>query len=533
MVNPNLVRTWEALARRRCELVGGLVQDGMTNGTYGRWWETRGFVVVIVLLSAVPLLWPALPPLSDLAGHMGRWHIAMTLPSSPDLQRYYTYHATLIPNLGMDLLVPVLAQMIGIEPATKLAVTLIPMLTAAGLLWAAREAHGRIPPTAIFAVPLAYAWPFQFGFVNFALSQALAFCALALWIRLGRQDRLVLRAIVFVPIACAVWVSHSFGWGLLGLMAAGAEVARLRETGRHWPLALGLAALHCASLALPLVMMVMSIGKGAGGLGATDWFDVSTKTLWLLSMLRDRWQWFDLLSLLPLVAILYVGLRSPRLGMAPLLGWPALLCLGAFVILPRLLMGGAYVDMRIAPATAMLALIAIRPSDTAMSRIVATMAVAFVLVRLAGTTISFAERSIEQQRELAAIAVIPRGAAVLSLIARPCNGVWSDLRRDHLPGLAIVRRDVFSNDQWAIEGQQSLGIRYQIAAPYTVDPTQSVYPAVCSEVGSDFATAIAQFPRAAFTHVWTIGFPPGAAKAADLRLIWSNGGSTLYRVERR
>jgi hypothetical protein len=510
-----------------------MMQDDRVDAAEVRWWETRRFAVALILLSAVPLLWPALPPLGDLPGHMGRWHIAMALPTSPDLQRFYTYHWTLMPNLGMDLLVPALARLFGLEPATKLAVIAIPMLTVAGLLWVAREAHGRVPPTAIFALPLAYAWPFQFGFVNFALSQALAFCALALWIRLGRQDRLIARALVFVPISCAVWISHSFGWGLLGLMAAGAELARYRAAGRRWPVSLGFAAFQCASLAMPLIVMIASVGKSAGGLGADDWFDVPIKTLWLLSLFRDRWQWFDLLSLMPLVLILYVALRSRRMGFSPLLGWPALLCLGAFVVLPRLLMGGAYVDMRMAPAAVMLALIAIRPTDAARSQMLVTMALVFVLVRLTGTTASFAERSAEQQRELAAIEVIPHGAAVLSLIARPCNGAWTDLRRDHLPGVAVVRRDIFTNDQWAIEGQQSLGIRYTIAKPYTVDPSQSVYPAICSEVGSNFATAIAQFPRAAFTHVWTIGFPPGAAKAADLRLIWTNGGSSLYRLERR
>ncbi|WP_380778882.1 hypothetical protein [Sphingomonas sp. R86520] len=508
------------------------MRNEMVDAAGVRWWETRRFAVAMILLSAVPLLWPALPPLGDLPGHMGRWHIAMALPTSPDLQRYYAYHWALIPNLGMDLLVPALTRLFGLEPATKLAVMAIPMLTVAGILWTAREAHGRVPPTAIFALPLAYAWPFQFGFVNFALSQALAFCALAMWIRLGRQDRLMVRAIVFVPISCAVWISHSFGWGLLGLMAAGADLARYRVAGRRWPVALGLAAFQCASLAMPLLIMIASAGKGAGGLGAADWFNVPIKTLWLLSLFRDRWQWFDLLSLLPLILVLYFALRSRRMGFSALLGWPALLCLAAFVVLPRLLMGGAYVDMRMAPAAMMLGLIAIRPTDAGWSRMLAAMAVGFALIRLTGTTASFAERSIEQQRELAAIAALPQGAAVLSLVARPCNGAWTDLRRDHLPGLAIVRRDAFTNEQWAIEGQQALHIRYKIAAPYTSDPSQSVYPSICPDIGSNFATAIAHFPRAAFTHVWTIGFPPGAAKAADLRLIWTNGQSTLYRVVR-
>ncbi|MDQ0837715.1 hypothetical protein [Sphingomonas faeni] len=98
--------------------------------------------------------------------------------------------------------------------------------------------------------------------------------------------------------------------------------------------------------------------------------------------------------------------------------------------------------------------------------------------------------------------------------------------------IAMALPTSFTNEQWAIDGQQALHIRYAVAAPYTVDPSQSVYPSICPEIGSDFATAIAHFPRAAFTHVWTIGFPPGAAKARDLRVIWTNGNSTLYRVAR-
>ena len=511
--------------------------DGVI-GSSAPWWERRWFLATLVAAAAVPLIWPSLPPLSDLPGHMGRWHIAMALRDTPDLARYYAFQWALIPNLGMDLLVPALARVFGFEAATKLAVMGIPVLTVIGLLWAAREAHGRVPPTAILAVPLAYAWPFQFGFVNFALSQALAFCALAVWIRWAREGRFAMRAVAFVPIAFVLWVSHSFGWGMFGLMAAAAELARMRAAGRGWGAALGTMILQCLPLLGPVIIMAAQAGYGAGagavGLGASDWFNAPIKALWLLSLFRDRWQAFDLLSLVPLVLLLYVVVRSPDWGFSRFLGWPAFACLAAFIVLPRLLMGGAYVDMRIAPAAMILALVAIAPPiATRAERTTALLAVLVGAVRLGSTTLSFAERSAEQQRELAAITAIPRGAAVLSLIARPCGNAWTDLRRDHLPGLAIVRRDVFTNDQWVIAGQQLLSIRHQVAAPYLTDPSQSVYPAQCPGAGSNFKAAIAGFPRAAFTHVWTIGFPPGAAHAADLRVVWTNGRSTLYRVAGR
>jgi hypothetical protein len=98
--------------------------------------------------------------------------------------------------------------------------------------------------------------------------------------------------------------------------------------------------------------------------------------------------------------------------------------------------------------------------------------------------------------------------------------------------MAIVRRDVFTNEQWDLEGQQLLRIRYRAAQPYLADPSQLVYPSVCAVMGSRFGTAIRTFPRAAFTHVWTIGFPPGRAHSPDLQLIWTDGNSAVYRVRR-
>ncbi len=481
---------------------------------------------------AVPLLWPALPPLADLPGHMARWHIAMTLHDSADLQRYYAYRWAVIPNLGMDLLVPALASVFGLELATKLAVLVIPVMTAGGLLWVAREAHGRVPPTALFALPLVYAWPFQFGFVNFALSQGLAFCAFALWLRMGRQQRFGARAVVFVPVACVLWVAHSFGWGMFGLMTAGAELARLRAERRTWPAALVNAALQCLPLTLPVVFMVL--GPRGAGLGGGDWFNWSVKLLWVVGMFRDRWEHFDVLSVVPLLVVLCIGARVPRLGMTSIIGWPALLCLAAFLVLPRLFMGGSYVDMRMTPAATMLAIIAIRPASghAGLGRMLAWTGLAFLVVRLAVGTVSFVEWSHAEQRELAAIDAIPRGAAVLALVAHTCKPPWSDPRRDHLAGLAIVRRDVFVNEQWALDGQQLLRIRHPVPLAFRSDPSQLVFPQACPIVGSRLVSAIAAFPRSAFTHVWTIGFPPGAAKARDLRLVWSNGQSALYRVVR-
>ena len=77
--------------------------------------------------------------------------------------------------------------------------------------------HGRIPPTVFFALPFIYGFPFLFGFVNFALSVALAFLAFGLWLqaRTARAHE-ASRSWLFVPISLVVFFCHTYGWGCSG-----------------------------------------------------------------------------------------------------------------------------------------------------------------------------------------------------------------------------------------------------------------------------------------------------------------------------
>ncbi|HET9511946.1 MAG TPA: hypothetical protein VFO80_12435, partial [Sphingomonas sp.] len=163
-----------------------------------RWWQTRAFVVFVALATAIPLLIPDIAPLVDLPGHMARYRVQLAHGTAPWLNDWYDFRWQLIGNLGIDLLIEPMAPIFGLELSVKLILLTVPPLTAVGFLWIAREVHGRIPATALFALPLAYSYPFHFGFVNFALSMALALNAFALWLRLARLGKFRLRAVLFV-----------------------------------------------------------------------------------------------------------------------------------------------------------------------------------------------------------------------------------------------------------------------------------------------------------------------------------------------
>lgn len=490
------------------------------------WWERRGVAVLLALAFAVPLLWPEVPPLTDLPGHMARYHVALDGGATPALARAFGYQWRLIGNLGVDLALMPLGAVFGVESATRIVVALIPVLTAAAMLVLSRVVHGRIAPTALFALPLALCWPLQLGFVNFCLAMALVLWLIAGWIALAQRPGL--RAAVAVPASWLVWIAHGFAWGLAGILAFGAELALRRDRGEAWPHALGGAAIHALALATPLLAM---LGGGATAASSEGWFGLAKKLAATLSVLRDHWLTLDLASAILLLAIVYLGARDRRLGYAPVLAIPAALLSAAFVATPEVLFGAAFADARVAPYALALALLAIRPpADARLARRLALAGAAFMAVRIGAATASLSLASAAYDRELAVLPAIPRGTAVYALVRHDCDGGWDDRRLDHLPSFAILRRDAFANDQWVMAGQQLLTIRPTGAAPFDHDPSQIATDRACAAGAIDLASAVRRFPRWRYRYLWTIGFPPGRVRDARLALVWRSDTSALYRI---
>ena len=499
------------------------------------WWERRWAVAALVLLSAVPLLWPGLPPLLDLPGHMGRYRVQLEGDSSAALQHFYSFEWRLIGNLGIDLLVMPLAPLLGLELAVKLIVVAIPMLTVAGFLWVAREVHGRIPPTALLAIPFAYNYPFLFGFVNYALSMALAFLAFGLWLRLARLGRTRLRALLCVPISLLLWVCHAFGWGTLGVLAFSAELVRQYDRGLSLLDSGVRAGVHCIALAPPIALMLLWRSEAGGVTG--DWLNFDAKLDWLRMALRDRWEVFDMASLALAAGAIVWAMLSRRIAFSRNLAASVLFLSIVFFALPRIVFGSAYADMRLAPFLFAVALLAIRfpeGSSRAWRKWIAAGALAFVLVRTGGSTVSAYLYDRRYDLELAALDHVPNGARLVSFVGRQCREPWAMTRLLHLPAVALVRRRAFSNDQWTMSGAQLLDVRYRAGWPFIRDPSQVVTSRRCPrEVWMTAEEAMAHFPRDAFDYVWTIDPPPFHASFTEgLRPIWRSGTSVLYAVER-
>lgn len=503
--------------------------------TGSEWWNGRWTVPLAALTTSVPLLWPRIPPLADVPGHMASYHVSTALQYSPALQRFFDFHWQLIGNLGVDLAVVPLTTLFGVESATKLVVLAIPVLTALGLLLVARGTHGRVPATALAALPLVYNHPFIFGFVNYSLSAALALLGLAVWLRWPAGRRPVLRAATFAAIAASVWLAHAIGWVMLGTMCGAAELCARRRGGATWSRALIGTATTCLCLIAPIVLI--AFGPRADHSSAQGWLAWHDLARGGVEMLRDRWLVWDLVATALLLAL--VGAALIRLGglrLAPLALWPAVALAALFVLAPLQLNGSMFVNTRIAPYALALAIVAIDASALAPSRR-AALALGCALLcaaRLAGNTVSFGLYDASYTRELAALDHLPRGAAVLTLTEMPCRlwyNKWGEPRLEHIAGMATVRRDAFTNVLWDIKGLHLLTNRMQKAGWFRSDPSELVSSVDRCPFYSKPRAVLAGAPLGAFSHLWMIGVPPtDRPDDPRLRPIWESSDSALYEI---
>ena len=500
----------------------------------GSWWSTPWFAVLISLTLAVPLLRPAVAPLIDIYGHLARFAIDARIDSSPYFHQWFAVQWRLSGNLGMDLLVAAAEPLLDVVETTKIALIAAAVLTAAGMLAVAKEAHGRIPPSAFFALPLTFGMPFQYGFLNYTLSIAFAFPLTALWMRLGRGRRYRLRTAVFLPLGLLLWVTHVAGWGAFCVAVFAIELVTARRDGRGWPRAIWSAGLACLPLAVPTVIMLAQSGTPSAGIA--QWFSWLLKLFFVAAILRDQHLGFDIASVMLLYGLVLCGLRGAGFRMEARLACASGLLFCVFLLMPGMVMGSSFTDMRLLPCALALAILSLSPTTTNHRHLtmIAIAALAFLGTRLAVQTVSWARLEDRLQDQLAAIDHIPRGSRVVALADLPCEAQWTSRRMDHLGMMAIVRRDAFVNGLWDIPSSQ-LRIHRPEAGGFVYAGSQALFAPGCRyDEGYDLQRALATIPYAAFDFVWLIDTPRVKWPTdARLRLVWSTDRGALYRIVHR
>ena len=221
----------------------------------------------LTLLISIPIWTHPLPPLSDYVNHLARMHVIATLSSNPQLANFYEINWQVIPNLTMDLIVPMLARVMNIYLAGQVYIVTMFALIISGTLALNRVLIGRWSALPLFAFPLLYNYVFLVGLMNYIFGIGVALWALAGWIAV-RERAWPIRLVLSTACVVLLFFCHLSALGVYGIGLLSFEILRLWEGRRVlWPvrvvdfIASGLPFLAAAPLlnASPTMQLVSGI----------------------------------------------------------------------------------------------------------------------------------------------------------------------------------------------------------------------------------------------------------------------------------
>ena len=422
------------------------VNDQNNGGTVMRW-----AIVALALAACLPFLFTAYPQMTDYPSHLARYYVMLDGGQNAMLDRYYSFEWALAGNLGADILMVPIGQLLGVENAAWLIGFLLAPLTGLGIVTVEWTLRRHLGFGSVLALVTIWSPAMIMGFYNFCLSVALALFAFALWVKLEHWRW---RWAVFLLIAPIIWICHVSGWGVLGILVFGYEWHRRK----HWR-----AALAPWPLFPPFLLFLAGSANPGLSYGNNP---VAYKIGIWFKALRDQSLTFDILTLAALLGALLIALRARKIDGR--LGWAALALFVLTFAMPRHLGGGDYADWRLIAVALMIGSLSI---DWKAPRWMVLAVAALFLGRLTVTTIAWHQSSDELEHALQAMDALPRGARVAGAVVVPA-AQWASDPFEHAPSYATVRRDALVNSHFAVPGVHMLQVKE--GGRGFVDPSQRI-----------------------------------------------------------
>jgi hypothetical protein len=417
-----------------------------------------GFALLLVL-ALVPLFSVRVPPLLDYPNHLARMHILLDAGRSVDLARAYEIRWSLLPNLAMDAVVPLLAHIMPLDLAGRAFIGLALALMAAGVVLVHRvSTRGwSLWPLAVFL--LLYNRILLWGFVNYLAGLGVALIGLAAWI--GLEHRPARRFCAVAAAALVAYFCHLVAFGLLVLMIGGVELPtlwRALRAGRARAVAriLGMILLP---LLPPVLLWLAAWRPGPGDGGGLAWANPLRKFDLLFSVFDDYSRPFDVAGFAVLVLALAVGFQRRRLVLDMRLGMALAVLVLAYLLMPARLLGGSGVDHRLPIMLCLLLVAASRPVGWSRRTGIAVAAglTALFVARMALVEAAWLRADRVYRPILAAFDRLPPGTK-LAVASGPGAAGAGDLPLLHLPTYAIISADAFVPTEFTYAGQQPLAL---------------------------------------------------------------------------
>jgi hypothetical protein len=413
----------------------------------------------MILLISIPIWTHPLPPLSDYVNHLARMHVMATLAKNPQLAGFYNVHWQVIPNLTMDMIVPLLARIMNIYLAGQAFIVLMFALIISGTLALNRALIGRWSALPLFAFPLLYNYIFLVGLMNYIFGIGVALWALASWVAV-RERTWPIRLSVSTACVIILFFCHLSALGIYGVGLLSFEILRLwQQRLEPWPariadfLMSGLPFLAAAPLlyASPTMQLVSGI-----------YWDQRGKTDGLMFVISD----YSDIAAFALVTVMVVStvwaLRHRILRFHPLVF--VLLMVGAavYLALPRVMFDTYMTDQRVPIGIAFMIFAC---GDLELRRRMVRRAFLVVLIilisaRLIEIDLNWSQLSDSTSQFRSSVRRIVPGSKVFVAYADNAGGDdVRDLGLVHAACIATIERSALVTTLFTVAGKQVLHAR--------------------------------------------------------------------------
>ena len=418
------------------------------------------FSVVLLAVASIPIATHQLPPLSDYVNHLARTHVIDAIGTDPDLGRYYGVEWQIIPNLMIDLIVPVLHRFMSVYLAGQIFIIAAFVLIASGALVFSRALNGRWSPLPLVALPLLYNGVLLVGVMNYVFGIGFAFWALAAWITL-RESAWPWRFAVSAAFAFVLFFCHLFAAGVYGLGLLALELHRL-WLRRNEPWAPRLAEFFATGIPFVPLAALLVASPTWDAPGSPAFWEFSGKLQGLVAVFNVYYLPVSGFLLATATAGAVYAFRRGILKFNAA-GW-AILAVGcvAYLALPRAMFGAHLADQRlpIAIAFMLVGCVEIDLRDRATRYGFVVLVAALLAVRVAEVQLVWNHLDRGTNEFFHSVEKIKRGARVLVVYGDRSTGKEvSDLNLVHAASLAVIERSALVSSEFTVKGKQILHAR--------------------------------------------------------------------------
>ena len=489
------------------------------------------------LVAAIPVITHPLPPMTDYVNHLARMHVIATVDRDPDLGRFYQIEWQVIPNLMMDLVVPLLHRFMNIYLAGQLYTLATLMLIMSGTVALNRALFSSWSVLPLVAFPLLYNHVFLIGVMNYVFGIGLALWGLTLWVWL-RERCWWLRLPVSAAFVLALFFCHLFAVGLYGMALLAFELWRLWQV-RDRPLARRIIDFVATGLPfLPIVPLLLK--SPTWQLSGENYWEHQGKIDGLTFIIEV---YSDIVAFALTAIVGTAAVWAARRGLLRLhpLGWVLLVVGGLiYMVMPRVLFATYMADQRlpIAVAFMVIACAHLELRHRLVRRGFLVMLLVLLVVRVMEVDVAWAQLSRTTLDFRDSVKRIKRGSAVLVAYADRSGGEdVRDLGLVHAACLAMIERSALVTTAFTVQGKQVMHVRPAYSAQ--VDTEDGTPPTVeqllvAEDRPNEMLASYWHQWRSRFDYVYLLFTDEDYVNPAPqlLTLVQDGGRFQLYRVNK-